>query len=273
MHSSLVPLAVAFATATLVPSLARADQCALNDPAVAEAARRVLAQGTRVLELCEPCRDAAPGRPYEIRKVEVAGGRVYVNDKLQDLAYLYVDRGRGTFRNVGLEAKCGATDVSGYVYDGKPSGPVKAPRPPTPTGAGGLAGPPRGPLPPPLPPMPPVTSADDLLGTWTVRATVLTTTCASKAPPPSQTWTIRRDQGELLLTSSTSAMYRGVAKPRPRIIDFTFQPDTVRSGGSMKLVQGLRDRFFGTLVYSEPTGDPDDPACVVHLSLSGKRQP
>lgn len=270
---SFLALALATATAALAPSLAHADQCAINDPTVAESAREVLARSTRVLELCEPCRDAAPGRPYEIRKVDVRQGRVYVNDVLQDLAYLYVEQGRGTFRNVGLEARCGASGVSSYVRDGKPSGPIRAPSPPRPTGSGGLAGAPRGPLPPPGPPQPAATSEDDLVGTWTVRATIQASTCTARLPAPRQTWTIRREQGELQLATSSNQLYRGTGKARPRIFDFAFHPDTSRSGAAVKLTQALRDRFFGTFMYAEPTGDPNDPTCIVQLAISGTRQP
>src|SRR6187549_849767 len=94
------------AAALVAPALAHADQCALNDAKVNANAEKLVTVGARVLEFCEPCREKTPGKPYVVKSVEVKAREVFINGKGQDLAYLYVERGKDEFKNVGALAGC-----------------------------------------------------------------------------------------------------------------------------------------------------------------------
>ncbi|HEY5937440.1 MAG TPA: hypothetical protein VIU61_22495, partial [Kofleriaceae bacterium] len=134
---------------------AHADQCAKNPKAVIDGAAYLVKKGATVLEYCEPCRDAAPGKPYVVQTVAVKDGELYINGATVDLAYLFLKTGPDEFKNIGHLTGCDASGTSMKITGGKPSGPTATP-PPSPGGR-----------PPPPPPSPRPSSADELAGEWT----------------------------------------------------------------------------------------------------------
>ena len=247
--------------ALLAPALAHADQCALNDAKVNANAAKLVTVGSRVLEFCEPCRERVPHSPYVVKTVEVKAREVFINGKPQDLAYLYVLRGRDEYKNVGALAGCSPHGVSTSIINGQPSG----------TG-----------LPPPLPGSPPprpwpgasdrVTSADDLAGTWKVKLTTTMTTCAG-SPRTDQTWDIAHVSGKTSIVTSDGLAFEGTSTPfRHDMYDHKLQAKQNPSSISIKLTQLIKDRFSGTLVVGTPTGNPADPVCITQLSVGGVRQ-
>jgi len=115
---------------------ARADQCAVVTKKVAEFASSILRSGTGTwIEYCEPCGDKPPRKYSErAKKIEVrkylSGYQLLINDKAVDLAYIYVSVGDyNKYSNLGLQAGCGATDVS-PTYEMNWTNPAPAPKDP-----------------------------------------------------------------------------------------------------------------------------------------------
>lgn len=249
------------AAALLAPALAHADQCALNDNKVNANALALVTPGARVLEFCEPCRERVPHSPYVVKTIEVRAREVIVNGKALDLAYLYVNRGKDEYKNVGALAGCSPQGVSLSINGGKPSGTGKPP--------------------PPMPPGPPrpwpsagerVTSADDLAGTWKVKLKTMMTTC-SGSPRTDQTWDIAHVSGKVSIVTSDGLAFEGTSTPfRHDMYDHKLQAKQNPSSTSIKITQLVKDRFSGTLVIGTPTGNPADPVCITQLSVGGLRQ-
>lgn len=101
--SARLALAIPFALAVLAPSIARADQCAINDQAIAEAVE-LAKQRAQILALCEPCGEKVPSGPYAITNVTTANGEVMIEGRMVDLAYTYILVGKNTYKNLGLLA-------------------------------------------------------------------------------------------------------------------------------------------------------------------------
>jgi hypothetical protein len=95
---ALVPIAT-----LAVPSLARADQCQLYDAATARRVDQLLAEGPKLVELCEPCGDKAPGLPFTVSRF-VHGER--------DLAYTYVQTSNTRYENLAMLVDCPVRGVS-----------------------------------------------------------------------------------------------------------------------------------------------------------------
>ena len=252
-------------------SPARADQCAVNPKPVVDNAATLVQKGARVLEFCEPCGDGAPGAPYIVRSVVVRDGKMFVDGELMDLAYLFVETG-GEFANVGLRAQCGAVGVSRAIRNGRPTGPIDAKAPATPTPPG-----PRPPLPPgpPAPPSPPYTlSANDLAGTWSVRFTTRSSTCAAPKASVAE-WTITYDHGMFELKSDDGrtelegTLDSGGA---PRYIRATLNGKHSPSATVLRLGMFSTDRYSGTLLRGEPTAKAKDPICVTLLDVDARRR-
>jgi hypothetical protein len=89
--------------ATLVPSLARADQCQLYDATTEHRVDQLLASRPMLVELCEPCGDTAPGLPFTVSRF-VHGDR--------DLAYTYVQTSKTRYENLAMLVDCPVTGVS-----------------------------------------------------------------------------------------------------------------------------------------------------------------
>jgi hypothetical protein len=104
---------LALALLVAVP-LARADQCQLVDPAVAQrAARAIQASHGRVLAYCAPCGDPMPATSAAFTPREVHAGTesLFIDGREVDLAYTYLEVGQGLFENVALRTGCDAVDV------------------------------------------------------------------------------------------------------------------------------------------------------------------
>jgi hypothetical protein len=95
---SLGPIAILAA-----PSLARADQCQLYDAATARRVDQLLADHPKLVELCEPCGDKAPGLPFRVSQF-VHGER--------DLAYTYVQTSNTRYENLAMLVDCPVRGVS-----------------------------------------------------------------------------------------------------------------------------------------------------------------
>jgi hypothetical protein len=106
------------AALALFPAVSGADQCAWVEPAVAEKAAALIRESRAVVEWCQPCGESRPAEPANVSSVEVrpteerAYREVYVNGKAVDLAYLYVQSGTDTFRNVSKVVGCESSGVS-----------------------------------------------------------------------------------------------------------------------------------------------------------------
>lgn len=243
---------------------ARADQCAKNSRLVADRAAALVQQGATVVELCEPCGDVAPSKPFTVQRVSVRDGELLVNGAVADLAYLFLRTGPDELVNVGLRTRCGAADVSEAIRNGKPTGPVKAQ---TPYSA-------RGPLPPPPPR---ATSAAELAGTWNVRLTTRYSSCTTATTPPTPPafaeWTIAYDQGQVELTSDTGADLSGTLDPGgpPSLFRATLKPRQRPSGAAIYLSMFLKDRFSGWAITSMKTHRASDPICVIYQELQATR--
>jgi hypothetical protein len=256
---------LALVAVSLVPAIAHADQCALIDLKVADAAKALAKPGVRALELCEPCGDKAPGAPFTIKTAVFRGHQLAINGKLVDLAYVYVENGPKEMKNLGLAAGCSPSGVSSFVRDGKPSGPVtrrpagKPPLPPSPYGSSPSR-------------MPRATSPDELVGTWTVKVTTWLSSCALK-PRPDETWFIDLTGGAFAITTDTLTFEGAPAPLTHGSFTHSLKTKQMPSSTVLKLTHSMKDRFHGTIVRAEPSGGPNDPVCVMQLNISGSRQP
>ena len=242
-----IPMLALGALGALLASAApaAADQCAKNPTAIAEKAAALVKKGANVLEFCEPCGDRAPGPGYVVRTVEVRDGELIVNGAGVDLAYLFVRTGPDERVNVGVQTACGASDVSEAIRGGKPTGPVKRPRPSSPH-----------PLPPPSPR---ATSPAELAGTWNVRLTTRYSSCTVAAAPAFAEWTLAYDGA--LDASAPSSLFRATLKPRRH-----------PSGAAIQLSMFLKDRFSGWIITSVRTRQGSDPVCVIYQDVSATRR-
>ncbi len=116
----------------LVPSLARADQCAIVDADTAEAAVG-LVRDRATVSYCEPCGDKKPNastaRTRSARVVSSGhDARVAIDGTEVDLAYTFVKTGKSTWTNLALMVGCEAEGVSAFVT----LKPVAPPPPPPP---------------------------------------------------------------------------------------------------------------------------------------------
>ena len=243
-------------------NLARADQCAKNPTPVADRAAALVQKGATAVEFCEPCGEVAPGKPFTVQSVSVQSGELLVNGAVADLAYLFVQTGPDELVNVGVRTGCGASDVSGAIRGGKPTGPMRV-RPGNGPGA-------RLPLPPPPPR---ATSAAELAGTWNVRLTTRYSSCTTTAPPAFSEWTIDYDQGRLDLTSDTGAELTGTMDPGSpgSLFRATLKPKQHPSGTAIHLSMFVKDRFFGWAITSVKTRSASDPICVIYQDLQATR--
>ena len=249
---------LALVAAVLVaPAIAHADQCALVDPKIADAAKALAKTGTRALEYCEPCGDKAPGAAFEITSAVVRGKQLLVNGHGVDLAYVYVQSGPKEFKNLGIAVGCGASSVSPFVRDGKPAG-----RPPAP-----------GPHWSQTPSMPRATSADELVGTWTVKVTTWLSSCATRQRPD-ETWDVDLTGGTYTITTSDMLTFEGTPAPLTHgMFTHSLKTRQLPSSTVLKLSHSLKDRFWGTIVRAESLGGATDPICVIQLNVSGTRKP
>ena len=254
---------LALALAAL-PTVARADQCALNNGAIAEAAAKLVTPGSRVLEFCEPCGDRAPGKPFTVKTVAVRNGELLVNGDAVDLAYLFVETSKTEFKNVGITTGCGASRVSASIRDGKPAGFVinarhAPPRPPPPSSVGSL---------------PRATSPTDLVGTWNVKLTTWMSSCPAKPSGPDETWWIDVQNGKVAISTNGTLAFDGPASTLTTgSFQHSLQARQGASGAVLKLSHSFRDKLWGTLLVGMPTGNPSDPVCVTQFNISGNRQP
>ncbi|MEJ7603628.1 MAG: hypothetical protein WKG01_37420 [Kofleriaceae bacterium] len=241
---------------TAVPS--RADQCALNPTAIADKAATLVKPGATVLEYCEPCRGGAPGKPYVVKTVEAKDGKLIVNGKLTDLAYLFVQTSPDKLENVGILAGCAAQGVSVSITGGKPSGQTS----PGPNGT-------RRPAPPPPSPA----SAAEFAGAWNVRLTTRLSSCTSIVAPGVADWTIAVADGAVSLESGDGSKLAGTLdKVIGSSYRTTLRPSKQASSAVLKATMIVKDRLHGTLVRSENTGDPQDPVCVIVQDFGATRR-
>ena len=98
---------------------ARADQCALVQPAVAQRALAAVQQHERLVTFCEPCGDAAPGEPAAVKSVRIGSDaasdsmeELWVDGAPIDLAYAYVQTSPARYDNLAALAGCPTTGVS-----------------------------------------------------------------------------------------------------------------------------------------------------------------
>jgi hypothetical protein len=255
---SISMLALGALLASATP--AHADQCAKNPTSVADHAAALVKQGSTVVELCEPCGDVAPGKPFTVRNVSVRNGELLVNGAATDLAYLYLQTSPDELVNVGLRTGCGASNVSEAIRSGKPTGPMTTRTshqrsvrfPPPPTRA---------------------TSAAELAGTWNVRLTTRYSSCTTTTPPAFSEWTIAYDQGQLDVTSDTGAELGGTLDPgRPSsLFRATLTSKRRPSGTAIQLSMFLKDRLSGWIITSAKTPKASDPICVIYQDLQATR--
>ncbi len=265
--SARLALAIPFALAVLAPSIARADQCAINDQAIADKAVELAKQRAQILELCEPCGEKVPSGPYAITNVTTANGEVMIEGRMVDLAYTYILVGKNTYKNLGLLAGCKAERVSKELTDTRPVRARPAPNQ-------------RVPGPPPRPPggmsRARVAKADDIAGTWTVTVRPYLTTCANAQSNHTETWAISvANDTDIVVNLGTgaddfigtqTALEHGMYKPQ---LSTTNRP----SANVLQITQSLRDVFWGKITRAESTGKKGDPACLTVLDVSGTRAP
>lgn len=266
--SARLALAVPFALALVAPSIARADQCAINDPAIADKAVELAKQRTQMLEFCEPCGQKVPTGPYAITNVTTANGEVMFEGRMVDLAYTYILVGKNTYKNLGLLAGCKAERVSTEVTDTRPVRTRPAPN------QGRVPGPP--PRPPGGMSRPRVSKPDDLAGTWKVLLHTSLTTCASPATNHSETWSITvTNDADIVVNQGTGAddfigtqtsLSYGMYKPQ---LSTKNRP----SANVLQVTQSMRDMFSGKITRAESSGKKGDPACLTVVDVSGARVP
>jgi len=95
---------------------ARADQCAIVAPEIASAAVRII-NGSPIASYCQPCGEPRPtvASASTAHRVVARDGKVMIDGKAVDLAYIYVLTGPHAYTNVGLMTGCGARDVDGFL--------------------------------------------------------------------------------------------------------------------------------------------------------------
>lgn len=122
------------AALALVSVEAKADQCAYIQPEEAQRATKLLSEGQRVVDFCEPCGDAEPSEPRKIqraehRDVDYEGyHQVYLDDGPVDLAYVFAETAPGRFENLAKLTGCEAHGVSPVLeLEPEPSEPEASP--------------------------------------------------------------------------------------------------------------------------------------------------
>lgn len=256
-------LAILFTSAIFAPSIARADQCALNDGLVNARAAELARKSASVIEWCELCKGSNMVGPFTIKTIDIKNRQVEINGKPVDLAYTFVHTKGDEYQNLGLAAGCTAHGVSKTI---KSSKPAVAPPPPNP------AINPAPPMPPPTgtrPPMPRVSAGDDLAGTWKIwlRHSVSSCHVAGVVAPRHVTWTISSSVGTLSLMTDSG---RELVAPVPPLdrggIKVDFRDGKLPQSGGAHIDQFLKDQFFGQIVIVEK-------GCATVYSISGSRIP
>src|SRR5688500_7347909 len=257
---------VALTAALLAPALAHADQCAIVDKKVAAEALALAKSSGTAVEMCEPCGDKAPGKVFQTSAITSSGDRLVRGKKVLDLAYTYVKTGPREWRNLGIATGCAAESVSEYIRDGKPSGPIKLTRNPYASA--------RSPLPPLPPSQPRATSADELVGTWTVRVTTWLTSCPARPSKGDETWDIDLTAGSFTIRTTDNLVFEGAPAPLTNgMFTHSLHTKQLPSSTVLKLTHSTKDRFYGTIVRGEPAGGGADPICVFQQNVSGTRKP
>jgi hypothetical protein len=256
----------AVALALCIPALAHADQCAVVDKKVAADALALAKSSGTALEMCEPCGDKAPGKAFATSGITSKGDRLVLGTKTIDLAYTYVKTGPKEWKNLATAVGCAAEGVSEYVRDGKPSGaakrlPFSSSRPP-----------------PSMPPMPPsqprATSADELVGSWTVRVTTWLTSCPARPSKGDESWDVDLSAGSYTIRTSENLVFEGAPAPLTNgMFTHSLHTKQLPSSTVLKLTHSTKDRFYGTIVRGEPAGGGSDPICVFQQNVSGQRKP
>jgi hypothetical protein len=278
--SMRLALAIPFALAILAPTIARADQCAINDQAIADKAVELLKLRAQMLEFCEPCGEKVPTGPYAITNVATADGKVTIEGKIVDLAYTYILVGKHTYQNLGILAGCKAERVSMEVIDSRPL----RYRPATPqpnqgqTLGGGVGRVPGAP-----PPRPPggmhrtrVSKPDDIAGTWTVNVRSNLSTCKGAAGNRTESWTITvANDTDIVINQGTGA--DDFVGTQTSLAHGTYKPQLSTknrpSANVLQITQSMRDTFWGKITRAESSGKKTDPACLTVLDVSGTRVP
>lgn len=253
------PCVLAFLSATS----AHADQCAINDPAIADKAAELARKTTLLLDLCEPCGDKQGRGPYKIGTVESAHGRVSFDGTMRDLAYTYILVGKDTYQNLGLLAGCKAVRVSKEVTDARPP----STRPPGFVGS-------RPPV--SIGPRPRVTSPGDLAGTWTVTVRPALSTCKATATNTTETWTITVDTsaGVTINLGTGADDFIGSQAPLQHgMYKLALSTKRRPSANVLQLSQSTKDNFWGRITRAESSGVKGDPACLIAADVTGKRAP
>lgn len=260
-------LPIAFAIA---PSIARADQCAINDQAIADKAVALAKKSTAMIELCEPCGEKVGRGPYPIGSVDGTNGRVTFDGNLRDLAYTYILVGKDTYQNLGMLAGCKPERVSKEIVEPRPVRPRPA-RPPAPGVV--RSGP---------PPVPPgmararVTKPDDIAGNWSVVIRPSLSTCKVTAKNRTETWSIAVDKSaEITVNQGTgaddfigaqSSLDHGMYRPE-------LATKNRSSANVLQITHSLRDTFWGKITRAESSGIKGDPACLTVVDVTGTRVP
>jgi hypothetical protein len=120
----LVIVAAAAAALAIGSRAASADQCAIITDAQATKAKELIkATDGTFLSYCAPCHDKEiktdHARSLSIRHGKI-GPSLWINDKLEDIAYIYYALPDGRFRNLGIAAGCAPESVPEYLRPGKP---------------------------------------------------------------------------------------------------------------------------------------------------------
>lgn len=242
---------------------AHADQCALNTKAINERALDLVKPGAWVLDMCEPCGDTiADAKPYVVKTIDIQQGRVMINGKGVDLAYVFVKTSAKRFDNVGLKSSCGASDVSLSIDDGTPSG--RTPQPPA-------IRPPSHHTPPPR-----ATSVDEYAGTWSARITTRYSSCARPAGGISVvTWSITQNgSGGFALQGSDGTTLAGTPDANQRnIFRLALRRATQPSGFLMNVSMLTKGHFMGTIVRTEKGPSASDPICIIQEDVTATRKP
>jgi hypothetical protein len=247
--------------AVLASVPAHADQCALVSPPVAARAAARIKVGDLVVEFCEPCGDKAPGLAYKVTAIDARDGRVFVNGKGVDVAYLYVKTASGDFQNVGVAVACGAANVSEWIKNGKPSGPTTRPAPPPP---------------PPMPPRPPnkINGPDDLQGDWKVTVRTRYSSCPNETTGASieTRWMVTVTGRDVVVTTQAGELV-GELEVSTYTNRGTLHGKVHKSGAALQLSQFSKDFFGATLLRGKLAGTATDPVCIIHQDVMARRVP
>jgi hypothetical protein len=108
----------------LAAGTAHADQCEWIGDGDAAKAAALLAKQPKVIEMCEPCGDKAPGEPFVARTVEITRPSprdgdyrtVVINGHAVDLAYTYVKTSDDYYENLARLVGCPAEGVSPSLH-------------------------------------------------------------------------------------------------------------------------------------------------------------